>query len=167
MHNESIFNKLDSMSDVILTLVNGVKNEWVKMDSQNYGYVKKKTLLGITIGRVCYGCMATNALCELMGEPFKHDEISDRKKRAKKLNFGITLYQLEVFEHSLDYLRRGYLKKFSLQLAQISEVFKFDLEESQEVLCNYPKHLPEMNDINLLQLKEYEKLAAYLKKRNL
>lgn len=46
-----------TIKEIILAMVNGLKKEHVKVDFNYFGYVAPNG--------ICYGCAATNAICEI------------------------------------------------------------------------------------------------------
>jgi hypothetical protein len=148
-------------------MVDGVTKKWVKVDMNSYGYVKLKTFLGWDIPgtKTCYGCAATNTLCQLMGEPFKPDEIHNR---SVKVNFGISSKTIGSFERAVDCLRQGKVGEFIRALQGIESELKFIVPEASIVYT-----IMDITDIELLELynrdlkklKAYSKLAEELRKR--
>lgn len=46
--------------EIVMAMVNGLQKEWVYVDMNTFGYQTKKG--------ICYGCAATNAICEITGK---------------------------------------------------------------------------------------------------
>jgi hypothetical protein len=154
-----IFSKINSVSDIILAMTEGLKKEWVKIDMQTYGAVYKK---------VCFGCAATNTLCQLMGEPFNASNINNLKSRREKVNFGIDWYTLKVFEMSLDNLRLGRSREFIHHLIEIEKEIGIKIETDRLISIMNKINLPELDtDDYKKNLHFYEKIAAELKKEGL
>lgn len=83
-------------SGIIMAMVNGLKSRHVKVDMNTYGQTDKSG--------VCFGCAATNTICELTGIVFSEENIGDFD-RSEYLNISLDL--LSDFEEMIDDLRRG------------------------------------------------------------
>lgn len=89
--------KVQSMTakEIIMAMVNGLKKEHVKVDINTFGCVEDD---------VCYGCAATNAICEISGKVFTADNIKGWQNRGffigrENINF------VAGFETAIDVLR--------------------------------------------------------------
>jgi len=165
---ENIFSKLNSVSDIIQAMVDGVRKEWVKIDMNSFGMVKEKNILFdlITIKRTCYGCAATNTLCQLMGESFTPKEIGYREDRLIKINHGIRYNELYNFENAIDFLRCNQICSFIEELNKIKNSFSFEIpsiKEVEEIIEAHNIDLKVMYHKNLYQLRQYELLAEKLR----
>lgn len=162
---KSIFNKHTSIAHVIENAVNGWKNEHVLRDIDTYGSFLRGT---------CYGCMATNALCELSGITFYDSAIIDINSRAKFLEESSSVVTL--YEDAIDYLRKGKYYKFLCRVDSIKNYlgFKLDIHKEYKAYVKYCTSLRSYgiiwyissNDINNPNFKELKKFLKYLKKIN-
>jgi hypothetical protein len=168
MENKTIFSNLNSFSDIVQAMVDGVKKEWVNVDMRSFGHTKTHRILGINVGEKCYGCAATNTLCELMQESFTKDQIRCIKTRVIKVNYGISTKDLKYFESAIDLLRNGNISCCLNTLELISKLFSFELPEYEDVELMYYKYLPELtNDGYKSNLHYYQEFADKLRENNL
>ncbi len=82
--------------EIVMTMVRGLRNKWLEIDMDTYGEAKYG---------VCFGCAATSAVCELIGRPFRADEIGKRGDRASAIEADIDF--LDYFEEAINRLRHG------------------------------------------------------------
>jgi hypothetical protein len=166
MENKTIFSNLNSFSDIVQAMVDGVKKEWVNIDMKSFGHSKTRSILGINMGEKCYGCAATNTLCELMEERFKPRDINSADKRAIKVNYGITTLELLAFENAIDYLRSGEIRWCLRGLHELESKFNFAIPDHDLSIFN--AYLPKLHNDNYKQdLKYYQEYADKLRKENL
>lgn len=125
------FESLKAFSDIVDAMVGGLKREWVNVRMYSFGHAHES---------ICYGCAATNTLCQLMGEPFHADNISSAQSRADQFNYQITRGELNLFEYAIDSLRQGELYQALHNLNQISYLFSFKMPELKDI--RPPFHLP-------------------------
>jgi hypothetical protein len=112
-----------------------------------YDYVGKSNR------RVCFGCAATNTLCELMKKPFRPDNIADR---TEVFNYDIEFGELRNFERAINSLRMGYVAETLRLLAPIEGLFSFSLPKTKDVMPT--------EDLPILVTETYkERLPAYKK----
>lgn len=141
-----------TFADVLEVMIEGLKNPVTKIDMSTFG--KKEDGL-------CYGCAATNAVCQIIG-------VSDDKLNKLEDNFLadiITDYRgftvVYTFEAAVDALRKGNL-----------------LEYNSRIVCRYSgtslSHLKYKGDMNVFlpsletdtytqNLYEYEEFLKTLK----
>lgn len=143
MTQEQLIEKIKTLkpSEIIMAMVNGLKKKHIKIDMNTFGKIKERSIIGISLKPICYGCAATNTLIELNG----------------KFDISLVKYYelnrfLQRFETAIDYLRLGYLafcneKLLELKLPQI----KF------EDYCVVPLN----NTFTKEDLKGYIALAEY------
>jgi len=134
--NKNFKEKVQAMSakEIIMAMVNGLKKQHVNVDMLTFGYVKNG---------ICYGCAATNAICEINGIPFSNSSISEFPDRVKFLFSDIPEDQstlgyeefLMKFEVAIDKLRRGRTYEYN-QLAKELEI---------ATINNHPFDLPELH----------------------
>lgn len=164
------FKDLKGFSDVVDTMIKGLRREWVEVSIDTFG-AEHVTEEGKVI---CVGCAATNALCELMQEPFTRDSIYTAG-RSKKFNEGITKEQLAAFEACVDYIRRGDLNYMICAIGHLHVIqdllpFTVEKEELRRVLFVFFKEhtLPTIFTHNYLEcLPAFEKFRDYLKENRL
>ncbi len=96
---QTLEQKIKSMSgyDIVMAMINGLEKEHVKVDMSTYGDEN---------GDTCYGCAATNIICEISGKVFhRGDGIDSEVGRALFLDISENF--LSEFELAIDYLRQG------------------------------------------------------------
>lgn len=81
---------------VVMTMVKGLQREWVKVDMSTYGDF---------VCDVCFGCAATNTVCEIEGRPFEGSEIIWEGSRSDSI--GCSYNFLDVFEQAINKFRHG------------------------------------------------------------
>jgi len=128
------FKNLKSISDIVDTMIKGLNKEWIEINMTTFGELHDG---------VCFGCAATNTLCELMQESFNDNTIYDR---TNKFNYGITEIELNTFESSIDCLRCGNLIGFLEYLKLIEHLFNFKLPTLEEI--EYIQELPKLYTSN-------------------
>jgi len=147
------FKSLKSVSDIVDTMIKGLKREWVMIDMTSFGHSKNG---------ICFGCAATNTLCELMQESFYDSEI---EYRVDKFGDGIASHELELFEGAIDELRRGDIEEFLFNLGKISHLFSFELPTLGQI---GHKELPIITtDTWKVEIISYEAYRDYLISKNL
>lgn len=139
-----------SAKDIIMAMVNGLKNPSTKINMCTFGYSKHNFFtFGFGLKPICHGCAATNAICQIAGIKFTPDNIAETYTRATAINSSITF--LNVFERAIDELRKGNIQQYNFLAIR----GKFD--EIKNVTQIY---LPRLEDnFSKKQLKVYEELA--------
>lgn len=160
------FKDLKSFSDIVDTMIRGLKRQWVEVEMGSYGNFKRK-MEGFWIfkkeKKVCFGCAATNTICELMQEPFTPETIT---ARTGQFNYGIKPSELGKFEHAIDYLRNGKIYWAHYSLQHIEHLFSFPLPSAADLESSFP--LPELNNHNWKKnLKAYETYRDELRAKGL
>lgn len=91
--------KVKSMTfkQIVLAMVAGLRKRWVGVDMGIYG--------GMTDDGVCYGCAATNTICQIHGKAFTPAAINSYYARAAFVGSDSTF--LCNFEDAIDCLRCG------------------------------------------------------------
>jgi hypothetical protein len=113
----------------------------------------------------CYGCAATNTLCELMGKPFKSSHINSLEGRAIEINFGISEETLMRFERAVDKLRQGSIIEFLSYTTVLENELGFVTQFEKIMLFSALFQLPSLNDKNFkANLHYYKKFGTELKK---
>lgn len=159
------FENIHKVSDIVDTMIRGLKNEWVKIDMDTFGSERNG---------VCFGCAATNTLCELMQQPFSTNDIEE-DRRHEIFNYGITYRDFTIFERAINYLRLGYLSEFMRNLDYISYTTGVYISSSsQDIVKSYLKpkwwrktrKLPVLYNSNYItDLLYYEKFRDWLIKK--
>jgi len=127
MKGISFGQKIQSMSfvDILDAMVTGLERQWVNVDMNTYGdsyHGKDITIFGkrinVPLGKTCFGCAATNTICQILNEPIPADSIyyrSDRRAFIHK-KYQIDCYNhldLKYFEHAIDALRLCNINTYS------------------------------------------------------
>jgi len=94
--------------DVVLAMVRGLEKEHVKVDMTSFG---------ISDEGVCFGCAATNAICEITESKFDLTNIDYRDKRSAYLKVGTRL--LYSLEDALDSLRFGNINSYNRTIERL------------------------------------------------
>ncbi len=136
--------KVQSMTakEIILAMVEGLRNPTVKVDMNEFGGVNDKG--------ICYGCAATNIICKITGKKFTKNNIENRERRSDFINTDFDF--LEAFENAIDFLRMGDLDNYNKK----AEEGKFAEITSGEDLKNF---IYLTNDYTETDLKLLEELA--------
>lgn len=152
-------------SEVIMAMVNGLKQPFTEIDMTTYGEVREEhkqvKLLGIPLYKkkeyVCYGCAATNAVLHLNGKldielvkPYGGDPFDvDDPHTPEQI--------IITFERAINLLRVGNIYGCNnyLNLLKIDAII-YTNKIHQELCELYSNYQPE-------QLTGYEKLAEYNK----
>lgn len=144
---------------VIMAMVDGLKNPKTKIKMNTFGYQE---------GGVCYGCAATNTLCQIfdINDPVgwlpvvKDSEVLDTCSITPGFRLSAPkLYEITEdimnFENAIDYLRRGDLlsANFALSYSGINPIkYNNEIEDA----------LPRLTDSYTLEdLEPYIRLAEF------
>lgn len=147
------FKSLTSVSAIVDTMIQGLKKEWVEVLLASYGTTNDQG--------VCFGCAATNTLCQLMEQPFTPDTVGTLERRTSQVNFGIMSSQLWTFEHAIDALRRGELEWTLSHLSCIEDILPLTLPTIEEITP--PSCLPALWDLSWKKdLYHYEAYRDWL-----
>lgn len=157
---KTIFSSINKISDIVDVMVRGIEREWVEINMDTFGDWRFEKWMGIPYKKVCIGCAATNTLCELMQEPFSLKNIQEVEKRTEKVNYGISEYDLQTFELSIDALRRGHVHGFCKNLHYIAHLFNFNKRDVARL-----ENFWSTNDIDLppLHTSTYKRRISYYK----
>lgn len=135
---EELKRKIHSLSahDIIMSMVEGLRNPRTKIDMRYFGYINDGG---------CFGCAATNTILHIM------DANVDETKSHIAAICGYS--PLRDFDYTIDKLRRGNLTYYNI-LAKALDYAHITPIPGQE--------LPVLdNGYTEEQLQEYEKLAKY------
>lgn len=160
---------INRVSDIVDLMIRGLKSPRVQVDMGSFGR---------SSGDICYGCAATNALCELMQTEFPADKVETLTTRTEFFNFGISREQLQLFEYSIDSLRSGKLPYFIECLQSISSTTGVSISPySANIILSYPRKgnillkkrkLPHLLSSTYKEnLVHYEKFRDWLIKKGL
>ena len=103
-YNMNFEQKVKSMSahDIIMAMVEGLKNPSIGIEMQSYGICKDN---------ICYGCAATVTVMNIADVTFNESTIKqDKHCKAVGSSFGF----LASFEDAIDMLRRGNVKLYNI-----------------------------------------------------
>lgn len=143
---QSFEEKVRSMSgaDIINAMCDGLEREWVEVEMRSFGHFKNG---------VCYGCAATNTICQIVGRSFDAHEIEWRSNRkdAIKCDYDFLL----EFERSIDALRLGEIEIYNLiadeiGIAKIHETANADAMTT----ANYRDLIPQYRELAKTQPKQ-------------
>lgn len=143
--------KVRSMTakEIIMAMVKALtKPPIVRVDMNTFGTVRRNWR-NLFITPVCFGCAATNTICEISGIKFNKDNIGDLETRAKAVNSDY--WFMQHFEYAIDSLRSGNVYSYNRKakpysFAQIKDIPGLELPI---LTNNYTKE----------DLDVYEKLA--------
>jgi hypothetical protein len=161
--NKKIFKKtVEKMkpSEIVMAMVNGLKNAHYNVHMDTFGDYKDG---------ICFGCAATNTICEIFQKKFTIDNILGRKSRADFLECDYVF--LCDFEEAIDLLRRGNAKSFLHTLRNIIYLKKHDVMVLiSNIESDLKKELQPLTSLNSTDYKkflhEYQTFAKILEKHN-
>lgn len=141
MNRTDFENKVKSMTahDIIMAMVEGLRNPRTKIDMGTYGKMEEG---------ICYGCAATNAVLHIM-------EANEEEVVGHILECENEIYDdfLFKFERAIDYLRGGNVDNYNGYAAYHGFALITPIP-GIELPCLDDNYTEE-------QLKEYEILAKY------
>lgn len=143
--------KVRSMTakEIILAMVTSlIHPPTINVDMTSFGYVKK-TGWWIFKKEVCFGCAATNTICEIAGKKFTPSSILDINTRSEFVNSDYAF--MRYFEMAIDSLRRGNVGHYN-SVAHIQHFAKIT-----EISGQYLPHLS--TDYTNEDLTPYIRLA--------
>jgi hypothetical protein len=131
-----------SAKEIIMAMVDGLKDPVTKIDMYTYGEVKNG---------ICYGCAATNVICKI-GE-ISEEEFLEVEPDTSMLAFGRSSEDrgfLDRFEEAINSLRKGNIDSYNLRAKGIGiATIKYGIQE-----------LPRLeNDYTGWELMKYVELA--------
>jgi hypothetical protein len=138
--------KVQSMSgkEIVQAMIDGLNKEWVKVDMCSYGKYND-------LSNTCFGCAATNTICQIMDKQIDKKYISFRSERA--LDIGTDQDFLESFEQAINSLRLGNVHEYNMYANCIK----------MATLPTSNVHLSALeNDTYQIDLKEYQRFADSL-----
>jgi hypothetical protein len=126
-----------SAAEIIMAMVNGLKNPYTVVDMRTYGQIKM-----VNKRQVCYGCAATNTICAIAGE------LIDVSREGRCMYGGPFLMK---FEAAINALRTGDITWYNFLAGPLGI----------QTIKRTDQYLPVLdNKYTLADLKYYELLAA-------
>lgn len=96
-----------SLRELILAMVEGLRNPTTKIDMGSFG---SKTYKFLGLLEICHGCAATNALCNLLDIDLRY--LKKNRPRVSENFEGKDASFICQLEHAYDILRQGNAKRF-------------------------------------------------------
>ena len=136
--------KAMTAKEIVMAMVQGLRNEHVKIKMESFGDYNITT-------KKCFGCAATNIICEISSKVFTSDNILTTEQRAQFIESDI--HFLCFFEAAINNLRRGEFSEYN-QFAEIIGIALIGCEDYSApcLLNNYSED----------ELVEWENLANTL-----
>jgi hypothetical protein len=131
-----------SAKEIILAMVNGLRKKHVQLQMNVFGIYDLKT-------KTCFGCAATNTICEISGIKFVDARIKTAAQRAEVINSDVRF--MAHFEWAVDGLRKGSIDDYNYYAAASGFA---QIESSPK--ANLPRLYACFTDG---QLRQYEILA--------
>ena len=121
--------KVKSMTfaQILRAMVDGLKAEHVRVQMDAFG---------IDINGVCFGCAATNAICQISRHVFTLLEIELLQNRAEALLCDY--YFLDMFEEALDCLRKNDFSKIGYDYYSFFCGIEQPIEEEVRIMQPLP-----------------------------
>lgn len=135
--------------EIIMSMVKGLEKPKTLIDMGTYGTTRIKDQK-----IVCYGCAATNTVCEISGVNFTPDNIDYTGDRARAIKSSYDF--LKLFELAINELRKGNIDGYNEYAAK----GKF-----RRIQNPFYLQLPRLNNVYTQeQLNVYTKLAKTQRK---
>lgn len=98
--------KVKSMkfTDIMQAMIDGLRNPKTEINMLSTGH---------SLHGRCFGCAATNTICQISGKMFDSSNISSRESRAKLINTSSDF--IYCFEMAIDALRKGSYYGYNMQ----------------------------------------------------
>lgn len=135
-----------TIKEIVLAMIAGLEREYIKVDMTVYGVIRDG---------VCFGCAATNAVCEISGVTFSSKSIENIFERAMFLHTEPAF--LNYFEIAINKLRLGRLLAYN-DLARGIGVALIPEELVREYDFIIPKLTTQDYKQNLHHYKEFAEL---------
>jgi len=130
--------------EIIMAMVKGLEKPQTLIDMGTYGATRVRDQK-----IVCYGCAATNTVCQISGVKFTPKNIDYTGDRARAIKSSYDF--LTNFERAIDELRKGNIEQYNFLAIR----GKF-----QQIHNSTNIKLPRLNDnYNRWQLNKYKQLA--------
>ena len=106
--------KVRSMTgkEIMQAMIDGLNKPWLTVEMSTYGSSSETKLFGIFSKTVCFGCAATNTICEIVQKKFTGKNINSFEFRAESINSDQGF--LDSFESALNDLRRGRIDWYNI-----------------------------------------------------
>ena len=135
-------------SEIVQAMVDGLKAAHVKVSMSTFGNAHHG---------ICYGCAATNTLCQISGKTFTPDVIDESYNRSMFIESDLEF--MLWFEHAIDNLRSGDILCYNR---------KAEMLEIAVIPTEYPAYLPLLTTATYMNdLHHYETLAQWLRDQGL
>ena len=143
--------------EIVRVMVKSLREPWTDgLDMSSYGYVAS----GVAGELLCFGCAATNTLCELNNRKFPGFAVVDRTSRAQFLR--VRLKDLKLFEDAIDALRCGHLSRYNDCMSLLCGDTSTTLIP-EHMICDMEEYLPVLyTSYSEEHLVPYEHLADLL-----
>ncbi len=139
-------------SEIVQAMIDGLKKEWVEVNMGSYGHTERG---------ICYGCAATNTICQITKHKFTPAEMNDFYNLKGKKNYINSF--LSNFESSVNALRTGNINYFN-DCAQTIDIKPIPLS----LLKKAKLELPYLNTNSYkIKISKYQELADLLRKKGL
>lgn len=134
--------------EIMQAMIDGLNKPWVTVEMSTYGSSSETKLFGIFSKTVCFGCAATNTICEIVQKKFTGKNIDYLGCRANSVNSDPLF--LSYFENAIDWLRFGDTHMYndiakSYDFATIKVLADFELpgltnDNYKEVILTYQQY---------------------------
>lgn len=149
--------KVKSMTgkQIMQAMIDGLSKPWVTVNMDTYGSVgtERYGFLKLRKKQVCFGCAATNTICEINNAVFSVDQIKLVRRRADFIESDMDF--LSDFEDALDYLRLGDVPGFNglVQDIDVAQIPLLDMclpilttENYKDNLVHYQNYCDAINE---------------------
>ena len=134
-----------TFKDILDVMIKGLEKKWVNINMDTYG--------DVDLNGICYGCAATNALCEMIQKPIPAEFINPyQRHKFVKISYDC----LRDFERVINELRQGNLVEYNY-FCRVSDF----LPNARTQSTHYDLPCLE-NDFTEEELNEYRKLRDSL-----
>jgi hypothetical protein len=100
-----------SGKEVVMSMVNGLRKPRLKVDMGTFGTVKDQSKSKSIKKNVCYGCAATNTICEIANVTLDETNVFSTYLRATAVNSNA--YFMARFENAINELRKGNVSDYN------------------------------------------------------
>lgn len=146
-----------SAGEIIMAMVNGLKKPYLNIAMYTFGQVDYDEEDEKAPPK-CFGCAATNAICNIIDQPIPAEYLGNRESRREFLHINSSEENqrlfLSHFENSIDSLRHGDIQGYN----SYAKAGGF----SRIIIGGFEDSLPWLeNDFTADELAVFEKLAAF------
>lgn len=98
---------------ILQAMIDGLSKSWVAVNMNTYGNVETERygFLKLWKKKVCFGCAATNTICQINNIAFPIGKIENLWRRADFVESNVDF--LNDFECALDQLRQGFVADYN------------------------------------------------------